>query len=339
MSTDFSGQSISRSGRPDPWTQAPDPLIESHWDEEYAYEERVSPSRWNLDDRQLAQALGWFSIGLGLAEVLAPRALGRAIGVGEHPAILRMLGVREIISGIGLLSERAPGSWAWSRVAGDAMDLALLGAAMRSPDAQPQRIAIAATTVLGAAALDVYASQRLMHAELDAPEIRVREVVAINSTPQVLYAFWSNVENLPLFMSHLQSVSKTGERTSHWVAKAPAGATIEWDSEIVDDEPNARIGWRTLPDSEITHEGIVRFEAATDDRGTIAHVELLYWPPAGKIGAALTHLLGEEPRKQINDDLRRLKQLLETGEVSTTLGQSSGRRSLIGRATLGRSMQ
>lgn len=337
MATEFSGQSNLRSGRPQAWLHTYESHVETHWDQ--ADESSETPSRVSLDDRQLTQALGWFSIGLGATELLAPRALGRAIGVGEYPGVIRALGVREIVSGLGLLSERSPGSWAWSRVAGDAMDLALLGAALRSEQARPERIAIAASIVAGAGALDIYAGQRLMHSKLERPEVRVNEVVAINATPQELYQFWRNVENLPRFMTHLQSVSKTSDSTSHWVAKGPAGTTVEWDSEIVDDQPGERIGWRTLPDSEVTHEGMVSFESAVGGRGTIARVELLYCPPAGKLGAKLASLIGEEPRKQINGDLRRLKQLIETGEVATTLGQSSGKRSLIGRATLGGTLQ
>jgi uncharacterized membrane protein len=339
MSTEFVRPPGAGTEAAAPWMEAPGALEESAWDEEYAYEETGAQSPLRLDDRQLTQALGWFSVGLGLVELLAPRAFGRAIGVGDHPALIRALGVREMVSGLGLLSERAPGAWAWSRAAGDAMDLALLGAALRSPDAQPQRIGAAAGIVLGAAALDAYAGQRLMQSRMEPPEIGVSEVVAINETPQALYAFWSNLENLPLFMSHLKSVSKTSDRLSHWVAKGPAGATVEWDSETVDDQQNVRIGWRTLPDSEIRHEGIVTFEPAPGGRGTIVHVEMIYWPPAGKVGAQLARLLGEDPRVQINADLRKLKQLIETGEVATTLGQPSGKRSLIGRATLGRRFQ
>ncbi len=297
-------------------------------------------SRWRVDDRQLVQALGWFSIGLGLAELLAPRALGRAIGIGDHPGVMRMLGVREIVSGLGMLSERAPGTWAWSRVAGDAMDLALLGAASRSPEADPTRIAIATAGVLGVTALDVYAGQRLSETQSDeAPQILVSEAITINVAPSTLYQFWKHLENLPLFMRHLESVSTTGERTSHWVAKAPAGTTVEWDSEIVDEQPDRRIGWRTLPNSQVTHEGMVTFEPATGARGTIVRVEMLYRPPAGKVGAQIAKLFGEEPRVQIADDLRQLKQLMETGEVATTIGQPSGKRSMIGRTTLGRRTQ
>ena len=311
------------------------------WNDEDETEwQEANYSRLRPDDRQLGQILGWFSIGLGLAGMLAPRAVGRTIGVGDHPGLLRALGAREIASGLGLLSERMPGAWAWSRVAGDAMDLALLGAAARLPDADPRRLAVTTAGVLAVTALDVYAGRRLQASQsADAPQIAVTESVTIDASPGELYQFWKNLENLPLFMDHLESVSRANDRTSHWVARAPAGASVEWDAEIVDDRPDRRIGWRTLPGSQVTHEGMVSFEPAPGGRGTVVRIEMLYCPPAGKVGMQIARLFGEEPGLQINDDLRHLKQLLETGEVATTLGQPSGRRSMFGRATLGRRMQ
>jgi uncharacterized membrane protein len=317
------------SDQPNEWTDED----EMEWQE-------ANASRFAPDDRQLGQILGWLSVGLGLAELLAPRAVGRAIGVGDHPAIMRMVGVREVVTGIGILSERAAGTWAWARVAGDAMDLALLGAAARLPDANPRRIAATTAGVLGVSALDVYSGQRLTASQSeDAPQIRVAETITINASPVELYRFWKNLENLPLFMEHLESVSKVNGRVSHWVAKAPAGAIVEWDAEIVEDEPERRIGWRTLPASQVTHEGMVSFEPATAGRGTIVRIDMLYVPPAGKAGVWIARLFGEEPALQVADDLRRLKQLLETGEVATTLGQPAGKRSLLGRTTLGRRIQ
>jgi uncharacterized membrane protein len=317
------------SDHPDEWTDED----EIEWQE-------ANASRFAPDERQLGQILGLLSVGLGLAQVLAPRALGRAIGVGDHPAIMRMVGVREIVTGLGILSERAPGAWAWARVAGDAIDLALLGAATSSPDADPRRIAAATAGVLGVTALDVYSGKRLGATESsEALAIAVTQTVTINSTPDELYHFWKNLENLPLFMEHLESVSEVSDRVSHWVAKAPAGTSVEWDAEIVDDQPDRSIGWRTLPDSQVTHEGMVSFEPASGGRGTIVRVEMLYVPPAGKVGVWIARMFGEEPALQVADDLRRLKQLLETGEVATTLGQPSGKRSMFGRTTLGRRMQ
>ena len=320
------------------------PQTSRYFDEEEMWSEaeessRSLSSRFDVEPQTLTQALGWFSIGLGLAEVIAPRAVGRAIGIGERTTALRLCGVREIVSGIGLLSQRKPGQWAVARVAGDAIDLGLLGAAMRQPDARPERIALAAAAVAGVTALDIYASRRLqgMEAASDPIEL-VSKSITISASPEEVYRFWRNLENFPRFMTHLEEVRTTGERTSHWIAKAPAGTSVEWDAEITEDEANSRLAWRTLPDSSIEHEGIVSFESAPAGRGTIVRVSMRYMPPAGKVGVALAKLFGEEPSVQIDGDLRRLKQLIETGEIATTEGQPTGRRSLLGRTTLGRWM-
>jgi uncharacterized membrane protein len=286
------------------------------------------------DVRPLDQALGWFSIGLGLMETLAPRSVGRLIGVGDHSALVRLCGLREIASGVGLLSERAPASSAMSRVAGDVMDLALLGAALRSPDAQPRRLLVAATTVLGVTALDVYAAGRHAREALAEAEeiVPIRVSLVISAPPEKLYSFWRDFENLPRFMRHLESVTCTDDRISHWVARAGAGARLEWDSEVVQDRPNELIAWRTLPDSEVNHHGSVRFEPAGSARGTIVRVEMEYGAPGGPLGARLAKVFGAAPESRIRQDLRVLKQLFETGEIATTAGQPAGARSLLGKA-------
>ena len=147
MATDDPAESGSET--PERVSAQPASLDYEWQDEDPEADDAIGPPDAGIDDRELMQALGWFSIGLGVIELLAPRAVDRAIGVGDHPVVTRMVGVREIVSGVGLLSERQPGWWAWARAAGDAMDLALLGAAARSPDSDPSRIAFAATSVLG----------------------------------------------------------------------------------------------------------------------------------------------------------------------------------------------
>ena len=272
----------------------------------------------DIDDRQLIQALGWFSIGLGAVELLAPRALNRAIGVGDHPVLTRLLGVREIVTGVGLLSERAPGWWALARAAGDAMDLALLGAATRSPDADPQRIAVAATSVIAVGAVDVLASQRLFDSAADeGAEVQVCESLAINASPQQLYTFWRNAENLPQFMRHLESVQVTGERTSHWVARAPAGNCVEWDSEIVNEIPGQLIAWKTVGEPDVAHAGSVHFTPVNG--GTEVKFVMDYEPPAGRLVAVAAKVMGESPDQKVRSDLKRLKMLFETGEVATSV--------------------
>jgi uncharacterized membrane protein len=214
------------------------------------------------------------------------------------------------------------------------MDLVFLGAALASRDARPARLALAALSVLGVAAVDAYAARRHSSTERAAATepVPVSVSIAINSTPEKLYAFWQDVENLPQFMRHLESVTRTGERTSRWAAKAPGGGVVEWDSEIVEERPNELIAWRTLPGSDVEHRGRVSFEPLGEDRGSVVHVELVYDAPGGRVGATIARLGGEEPDLQIRRDLRGLKQLLETGEVASTRGQPAGRRSLLGKA-------
>lgn len=152
----------------------------------------------------------------------------------------------------------------------------------------------------------------------------VRRSVTVNRSPDEVYRFWHDLENLPRFMQHLEAVRTTGERRSHWVAKGPAGTTIEWDAETLEDRPNELISWRSVGKSDISNEGVVRFTRAPGDRGTEVHVELRYDAPGGKAGAAVAKLFGEEPGQQIRDDLRRFKQVLETGEVLRSDGSPEG---------------
>lgn len=302
-----------------------------------------------MNDQQLARGLGWASIGLGLAELLAPRKVADTVGVGGHEDLIRAYGLREIASGIGLLSSRDPHpGWMWSRVAGDAVDMASLASALKAPDNDRQRVCAALTAVAGITVLDTLCALRLSRANGeyrgrhrgewtaarpgslaeqwhggDAP--RKVFTVTINRPAEEIYRFWRKLDNLPQFMSHLKSVTVTDDSHSHWVAKGPAGADVEWDAEIIADTPNELIAWRSLPGATVDNAGTVRFEPAAGGRGTVVRVALKYDPPAGALGATIAKLLGEAPEKQIPVDLRRIKQLLETGEIARTEGQSSGR--------------
>jgi uncharacterized membrane protein len=156
--------------------------------------------------------------------------------------------------------------------------------------------------------------------------VNIIESFLINKSPEELYSFWRNFENFPQFMSHLESVEKINDTRSHWVAKAPKlyGGSVEWDAEVVADEPNSRIAWRTAPDSDVAHQGSVSFKRAAGKRGTVVRVELNYHPPAGQVGRWVAKLFGEEPEMQIRDDLRKVKRLLEVGEIPTIEGQPRG---------------
>jgi uncharacterized membrane protein len=272
----------------------------------------------NINEEQLARGLGWFSIGLGLAEFLSPRGVARIAGVRGNTTLIRLFGLREIASGVGIFMQRRPAAAVWSRVAGDALDLACLGAAFASPDSNKGRVAFATANVLTVTALDVICAQALSSQNDERTETggtRVNKSVVIDASPEELYTFWHDFENLPRFMRHLEEVRVTGEGRSHWVAKAPAGTTVAWDAEITDDRPNELIAWRSLEGADVYNAGSVRFEQTRGVRGTIVRVEIDYAPPGGVIGAAVAKLFGEEPGQQVGADLRRFKQLIETGEV------------------------
>ncbi|HVZ20845.1 MAG TPA: SRPBCC family protein [Vicinamibacterales bacterium] len=143
-----------------------------------------------------------------------------------------------------------------------------------------------------------------------------------------LYRYWRQFENLPRFMSHLVSVADLGDRKSHWVAKAPRGRRVEWDAELITDNENELLGWRTLDGADVVSAGSVRFKP-TGSGETMVHVHLQYSPPAGRMGAAVAWLFGENPSQTIRQDLRRFKALMETGEVPTIEGQPRGRQSAL----------
>jgi len=156
--------------------------------------------------------------------------------------------------------------------------------------------------------------------------IRVEKSATIDAPATDLYSFWRNFANLPRFMSYLESVTVIDDTHSHWVAKGPVGIDAEWDAEIINEIPNELIGWRSVEGSRVDNAGSVHFTRAAGGRGTTVKVLLAYDPPGGVIGALFAKLFGEDPAMQVREDLRKFKQLVETGELATTEGQSSGRK-------------
>ncbi len=157
--------------------------------------------------------------------------------------------------------------------------------------------------------------------------IRVERAVTVNRPKEELYQMWRDFENLPRFMKYLETVQVDDRDTgkSHWVAKGPLDRQIEWDAEVIEERENELLVWKSLPGSMVESMGRVEFVDAQGGRGTIVHVSMEYNPPAGSLGAAFAKLLGREPGTQIKEDLRRFKQIAETGEIPTVQGQPSGR--------------
>jgi uncharacterized membrane protein len=296
----------------------------------------------DLDTASLAQGLGWFSIAIGVAAVLAPRTLGSLAGVGQGSgSLMRSTGIRELANGVGILSQRNPAPWLWSRVVGDVVDLAVLATGLRPDNPGRGRAAFSFAAVAGVLALDALAASHLTkHAGhplvsgVAAPtDLYFETSIATGKMPEECYRFWRNVANLPRFIDSVQSVQALDERRFHWVGKGSSDETpLEWDCEITEDRPGAALAWRTVNGAEVPNAGSVIFEPLPHGRGTIVRLSIHYSPVDGELTAALARLLRQDPQSQVHEDLRRFKQLLESGEIATTHGQSTGRRSFIGRA-------
>ena len=207
-----------------------------------------------------ARTLGWFSLGLGTAQLLAPGTVARCIGVGSGDlsrTILRLVGARELLAGVGLLTQRRPTVWLWARVAGDLLDLGLLGAALTTKPRRPDRLALAFGATSGVAAADLSVAK---------------------ATPA------------PQPVQHTKAIT---------IARPP--------------EEVARL-WRSLPEAR-DHAASVRFAPAPGNRGTEVRVEITHDVPGGSLGATVARLFGQAPQQHVQADLRRLKKVLETGEV------------------------
>ena len=148
--------------------------------------------------------------------------------------------------------------------------------------------------------------------------IKLKKSVTVNAPPEQLYRYWRNLTNICRFSTDILSIQATDGSRSHWILRVPGGFTIGWDAEITVDRPGEMIGWRSLDGADLDNAGYVRFEPATGGRGTVVRVALQYNPPAGKVGAALSSVLGEKPGNLIEEALRRFKGLMEAGEIPIT---------------------
>lgn len=157
--------------------------------------------------------------------------------------------------------------------------------------------------------------------------LEVERSISVLTTPEELYALWRDFGRLPRIMDYLERVTVLSDRRSHWVARAPAGMSAEWDAEIIEDRPGELIAWTSVAPAQIPNRGRVRFVPAPGDRGTEVHVYLQFEPPAGGLGNAVARAFGRSPDQEVRNALVRVKQLIEVGEIPTVEGQPSGRGS------------
>ena len=267
------------------------------------------------DGTGLATGLGWFSIGLGAAELFAPRLIAKLSGTQDSAkarSIFRIFGAREILAGALIFAGPRRALPLWNRVLGDAIDITALALAARNPKASQTRLIASIASVLGVTAVDVLAAV-LATKRQSAARAPAISAITINRPPMEVYEAWRDYERFPRFMHWLESVRDLGNGLTQWTAKLPVGGTITWRAVTTEDRPGERIAWRTLDDAKVPSRGAVTFKPTLNGFGTEIEVEMQYDVPGSRaLGAFFAKLASKE---QVNGDLKRFKQVLETGEV------------------------
>lgn len=294
----------------------------------------------NMKEQKLARALGWFSVGLGFTELTAGKVLADALGLENRAGLLRIYGLREIATGIGILASKDPTPWIWGRVAGDALDIATVATGFQDSKAkQKANLALALAALTGATVTDVMCGQRLSRARRTALEPQGREAeesvetaqaqversLTIEKPAEELYQRWRQPETLSRIMGHFADIRASGDGQTHWQVHGPFGHTLEWDMRTIEDRPDELLRWQASPGTQLPVEGSVRFRPALGDRGTVVALRFQFDPPGGVLGDAALKLLGGAPGLLASKALRRFKSLVETGEIPTTERQPAVR--------------
>lgn len=295
--------------------------------------------------QSLAMAFGGMSAGIGAWYMAAPRHFLSVIGARPSERrilITRLVAAQELGVGTLLMADGRATPWLAMRVGGDLVHGAMLALAYRAPDADRRQMRLAWLAWLAITAGDVAGTLVARNIERTGADMEsgdgesseaalavtddaVHRSITIAREPMEVYSYWRQLENLPRFMKHLERVEELDGGRSRWTARAPLGATVEWEAEITDDLPGQRIAWTATEDAQVRNAGTVTFERAPGGRGTEVRVRLQYSPPGGPLGTAVAKLLGEDPSRQISGDLRRLKQVLETNEVVVSVAAADDR--------------
>jgi len=283
----------------------------------------------------LARGLGWFSIALGLTELVAPRAITRALGLRGQEGLMRAYGLREIGTGIGILAAEDPAPWIWGRVGGDALDLATVAGGLETSKRGSALFVLLALG--GVTAVDVACGRQLRRdREMADPDGRgagapaeaaeAERSITIGKTARELYERWRDPATLGRVMAPFATVRSSEGGTMHWQVAGPLGQNLDWETEAVGDRSDEAIGWQSLPDAQVPSEGSIRFRPATGGRGTVATLRVRFDPPGGVLGDAVAKLLGGlVPATVVDTALHRFKSLVETGEIPTTERQPAAR--------------
>jgi uncharacterized membrane protein len=279
-----------------------------------------------ISAERAATALAWFSIGLGAAELLAPRTVARLAGIRKPKSVsgaVRALGVREPAHGAAILANPRHPASLWSRVAGDGIDLFMLQRARQRRPVNDTRFRAASAAVMAVTAADLIVAQRLTTLEREQPDaasrLTIARAVTINRANDEVYRFWRDFTNLPRVMRGIEAIDIINDRQSHWRMRVPGGVKVEWDAEIVEERENERIAWQAEGPT-VSHRGSVTFAPAPGARGTQVVARFEYEPRGGILGSSIAWLFDGLFEGQVQEDLRRCKQFLETGEIPLSDG-------------------
>ena len=282
---------------------------------------------------RVAKALGWFSLGLGMTELLSGKNLDRYLGTGGHEGTLRLFGLREIAAGAIILAQKEPSATSvWSRVGGDVMDLLFLGKALEEQRSRTkrERLEVATATVLAVTALDVLCAWQLGRGsskedKTSEDATRVETSVTLNGTPEELYGLWRDPRTLPQVMGHFADVTVQTDGRARWAVNGPVKTRLEWETQIVQEEPGQLLRWYSIRGAKVPNGGSIRFAPATGGRGTVATLEIDFDPPGGTFGKGAAKVLGIVPQVLATKALRRFKALAEAGEIPTLQDNVSAR--------------
>lgn len=288
-----------------------------------AQESSHAPALTNQAMEKVALALACAKVGIGLGQMLAPQLISKWMGRPHRPVRTRVSGFRHFTAGMGILKDLQAGST--QLPVGAMMSLAgMVGGTLVRRTVRRNAAVVLAVTA-GAAAAGIVIARQFAARSPKERTLRFSASTTINLPPRECYRYWHDVERFPEFFDHLKSVRVTGDRQSHWIAKAPAGQEVSWDSEITEDMPDQSIAWQALNAKPCPMSGSVRFEPVRGGAGTLVRLRMAYEMPSPVGRGAIGAVLGHDPGFRLRKTLRRFKSLLEAGEIATTEGQSSGR--------------
>jgi uncharacterized membrane protein len=273
---------------------------------------------FRLARRRRVVGLGWLSLAVGAAQVVAPRVVGKLVGVRAPrrvQGLIRLLGVRGLLSGLGLLSRGRAGRWLKARIAGDLIDFGLLRKALRQPGARRARTAGALLATWGLALYDARTSLLARRDALALASAPVRRSITIARPAAAIFRMWRDFSHLSDFFPHVDFVDVIDEQTSRWRVRGATGDVLEWETVIVEERPDELLRWKSVDRASVATSGVLQLVPAPGGRGTEVHLEVQYHPPGGAVGRIIASLWSESPEQELDAALRRLKQRLETGGV------------------------